>query len=214
MVLSEQGIKQRLSDGRIDIYPVNRFTIGPNGIDLSVDRYFYRQDWKRFNAAYPDACFDPSNNGHIKALWQLSSSLTHAEMTKEYLGQDLRGFPASTLFIPVMGGERIMAITVETLCHWYDTVAYFVTKSTLARYGWQFCACSNQGNVNSHDKIVLEVTNMLAGPSFLVVGDSVIQASFELLDPPVFPRYVEPAKNYWLRWTPDDMLRVYQGNRH
>ncbi len=214
MVLSEQGIRRRLADGRIDIYPPNRFTVGPNGIELSIDRYFYRQDWERFNTAYHDACFDPSNEGHVKALWQLSSPLQYDEMAEKYPGLDLRRYPVSTLFIPVKGGERIMAVTVETLCHWYDTVVYLVTKSTLARHGWQFCACSNQGNVNSHDKIVLEVTNMLSGSSFLVVGDSVIQASFEFLDPPVFPRYVEPAKNYWLRWTPDDMLRLYQGNRH
>lgn len=207
MILSRHQIEEYLKRGYIRVFPEGKRTVGDNGIDVTIHDVIWRQNPKRFLGKYP--LFNPGSGEQIKLLWDKETAISYDEVMQRYPGADLAPWPEDTKFIILQPHEQVLGVTYEWVGCYLDTVGYFVTRSTLGRLGWQFCACSNQANVNTCNRVVLEVVNRLEVPNFLPASRHVIQVTFELLTSPVLPEKIPSRQERMDEWKPEHMLKVF-----
>jgi dCTP deaminase len=191
-MLSDKKIKESIADGRISISPFDIDNLSPNGYDVTLYNEYWRRDSvgkQIFLGEDPDVLF-PRNY---------------------YVYQNANNYKAKGGIPHVIlpPGSLTLCSTIEFIGTPHtnrsnDLVAFFRTRSTLARWGLTF-DLTGMGDAGYCSRWTLEVVNHTKDTMYIPVGFRIGQlVFFEIgeVDKPYKGGYNKADGD----WSPNDML--------
>ncbi len=154
MILSDNGIKKMLKEGKISITPLDERQIGPASVDLTLS-----DEWLFFKDEYSREIVDLRDTGFQSAF--------DMKRAKE---------------ITLKPGELCLGKTVERIKLPDDIMGRLEGRSRYARMGVIIHTTSALVQPGSDNRQVLEIVNLAPFPIKLHAGMRVSQVVFERLE--------------------------------
>lgn len=204
-LLSDRAILRHMKLGNIVIDPFKRENLGTVSYDLSVGRYFYREQHPRLGRRL----FNPYNQQHVERVWgQPQEAVLASELISFYGPQEWDGISPDDSVILVDPGETILAHTEEFIGGTGGIITTMMhARSSTGRVFIEVCKCAGWGDVGYTNRWTMEITNNSSHYTIpLVVGRRIAQMSFFQVEPILAEDYV--ASGHYQETDNLEQLRV------
>ncbi len=163
MILSDRSIREALSEGRIEIDPLDDSCIQPSSVDLHLDRYF-------------------------RVFLNHTSRVIDVKEDQENLTELIKVDEDEEPFI-LHPGEFVLGSTLERVLLPADLVARLEGKSSLGRLGLLIHSTAGFVDAGWDGHLTLELSNVANLPITLYPGMKIGQISFLLMTTPADAPY-------------------------
>ncbi len=158
--LSDKAILKEMSAGNIFIEPFNRQNLGTASYDVTLGRYYYRENREAKGLSF----YNPYSAKDVARVWGGQDDYHSAIRVKDWRRHN-KDFPLENIsdedeIIVLDPGETILAHTNEFVggC---DTsiVTMMKARSSMGRNFIEVCKCAGWGDIGYHNRWTMEITN-------------------------------------------------------
>lgn len=208
-LLSDRAILRHMAEGSVLIDPFNRENLGTVSYDISLGRYFYREQHPKIGSRL----FNPYNQRHVERVWgDVQEAVPTKELMSKYgVPEDWDGINPEDLVIILEPHETILAHTEEFIGGTKGIVTTMMkARSSFGRVFIEICKCAGWGDVGFTNRWTMEITNNSQYYNIpMVVGRRVGQIAFFQVEPIVGSDYVTTGK-YQLSAILEEMRRTWR----
>ncbi len=191
-LLSDRAILKHMEKGNVVIEPFKRENLGTASYDISLGRYFYREQRPRPGVR---RIFNPYNQRHVERVWGDYQEAVKAKELMSRYGplEEWDGISPDDEVILLGPHETILAHTEEFIGGTGGVVTTMMkARSSFGRVFIEIAKCAGWGDVGYTNRWTMEITNNSQYyPIPLVVGRRIGQMAFFEVDP-----ILEMGKDY------------------
>ncbi len=178
--LSDKAILRERDNGNILIEPFVRENLGTGSYDVSLGRYYYRENRDASGLSF----YNPYSKSDVARVWGDQDDYLEAMSAREWRKQN-RNFPLENIddneeIIVLDPGETILAHTNEFIGGTDDMIDTMMkARSSTGRNFIEVCKCAGLGDIGYCNRWTMEITNNSSKYQIpLVVGRRVAQILF------------------------------------
>lgn len=219
--LSDRAILREMEAGNIHIDPFNRENLGTGSYDVTLGRYYYRENREANGISF----YNPYAQGDVARVWGGQDDYLEAISVRDWRAKN-RDFPLENIsddeeIIVLDPGETILAHTNEFIGGRDNTIDTMMkARSSMGRNFIEVCKCAGLGDIGYCNRWTMEITNNSTKYQIpLVVGRRIAQLLFFKTEGTIKSLYSDTGKYQETRnvetlakeWHPSMMLpRMYR----